>query len=780
MKMIRRAAALVLALAILLSLGATAYAGGIFTDVDDDCAYENEALLLKTLGIVSGDGDGSLRPYDNLSRAEFAKLAVCMLDEQSQALSNSGQSSYYDVVSGHWALKYINYVSKNKIILGYPDGSFHPDEAISFAQAVTVTLRALGYSASQIGDFWPDNYIQKAANLGLTKDMSYGADDAITRADVVLMLGRALEAEMSDSTPTSKKTLLDRFGYSVVEDTVIISSQATDKSLASDQIKTQSATYRTLTDDVFAMVGSKAKLYLDEEKRVVLALEEKQYSYSMVISKQLGEGEYSCISSEADTEFEYTFDDNLTMYYEGKTGSYSTVKDNMEVGCTVTLKGTYDGIWEYAMLESADKITPVVATRDFQSGDTYIGSVKLENIDRIKVYRDGYSASLTDIKRNDVVYYNPAVNTLDVYIDKVTGTYDKAMPNKAYVTSVEIGGNVFEIETAAATAKLDETSGSFKINDRITLLLGKNGKVAGVTSSANDAALDYAVLVSVSSDISEDEKDKGATVQKATLMQTDGKAYTYKASKLYTDYVGSLVKMSFSEGVVSLTRVVSNDLEGYYDKKEGTIAGKSVADGAIMFDLTANDNGEAQVIKIEASDIGTTYMYENDIISYVVTNSFGEIGVILFNNITNSDIQFGILTARRVNEGGNGISGSYTVNVNGKEQTYSKGSSYGVSVGTPVKISVSGQSLSSLESLTKVASGGKVSAVDYDRIRVGNETYNMDENVVIYRLEPKTLKYITMSKNDLLASNLVSVELWADASISRGGVVRVIKVAFAG
>ncbi len=71
--------------------------------MDDDSPYAFEAQLLKTLGIVSGDGDGSLRPDDNLSRAEFAKLAVCMLDKQKEAVSNSGSSTYSDVYADHWA-----------------------------------------------------------------------------------------------------------------------------------------------------------------------------------------------------------------------------------------------------------------------------------------------------------------------------------------------------------------------------------------------------------------------------------------------------------------------------------------------------------------------------------------------------------------------------------------------------------------------------------------------------------------------------------------------------
>ena len=792
MKISRRVICLSLILSLLFSMGVSVQAGSIFTDMDDDSPYTFEAQLLKTLGIVSGDGDGSLRPYDNLSRAEFAKLAVCMLDKQKEAVSNSGSSTYSDVYADHWALRYINYVSKNKIILGYPDGTFHPDETISFAQAVTVTLRTLGYNAAEVGAFWPDNYIQKAASLGLTDGMNYSADDAITRADTVLMLGRALEADMSASTPTAKKTLLDQFGYTVIDETTIISSQATDKSLGSDQVKlsntsagslsTLSYTYKTLTDTVFDMVGSKAKLYLDDEQRIVLAVPIEQYSYTLTIQKSLGDDEYTCIASDREDEFDYTFDNNLTMYYEGTASSYSLLKTYIEPGATVTFKGRYDGVWEYALLEKAAKITPVVAARDVQEGDTSIGGITIENTEKLKIYRDGYRASLTDIKRNDVVYYNPATNTMDVYIDKVTGTYDKALPNKAHVTSIELGGKTFEIETRTATEKLDETKGSYQIGDRITLLLGKDGQIAGVTNTTGDVALDYAVLINTSSEMSQEEEDKGKAIQKVKLMQTDGETYEYKADKDYASYKGELVKMTFTDGIVSLKKVskASDSLSGYYNKANKTIGRRPIADGVILFDLSANEAGQdAQVIKIEPNDVAKEEIVDSDIVSYVVTTDFGDIGIILFNNITKSNQQYGILTAKDVRDTGMSISASYTVNVRGVETTYTTNSAYsGLSVGIPVKISANGKSLNSLSFLTKVGTASKVEAIDYNRIKINGTIYDMDEDVVIYRQDKRTLKYITAPQSDLFASNVMSVELWADAALGRGGIVRIIKVSY--
>lgn len=761
----------------IVSAGAqSTFSDSIFTDMDENSPYASEAKLLKTLGVLSGDDDGALRPNDLLTRAEFAKLAVCMMNKQKEAVSNSGAGTYTDLAQSHWAMKYINYVSKNGIILGYPDGSFHPDESISFAQAVTVTLRMLGYGSSDVGDFWPDNYVQKASSLGLTSSMSYGFDDKITRADTVLLLGRALEADMKTSTAVSKKTLLDNFGYSVIDETIIISSQKNDKSLSAEQVKTTSATYKTLTGDVLDMVGSSAKLYLDDEKRIVMALPLEQSSYKMTLRKSVGDGEYTCILPDGNEE-EYTFDENLTIYFEGKQGTYASLEKYMEAGATVTLKGKYDGIWEYAMLEKAEKITPVIATRDMSDTDTAIGSVSITNPDTLRIYRDGYNASMGDIKRNDVIYYNPSTNVMDVYIDKVTGSYDKAYPNKAHVTSISVGGKTFEIETAAATGRLDETAGSFKIGDRVTLLLGKDGKIAGVTGSTGDAVLDYAALIGTDTYISEDDDDKGATLRKVRVMQADGETYEYKVDRDYSTYIGSLMKMSFENGILYLTKSASQSFSGTFDVSSGKLGDHVLADGAVLFDLADySGSGDAQVTKLTLEDIQKTYIDGSDIITYVVTNSFGDIGIILFDNITNSNMQYGILTARNVNDAGSNVSGTYTVNINGTEKTFTKNSIISATVGMPVKVVSNGQSVSSIQQLYKVASGGSVDALDYNRIKVKGVTYKMDENAVVYKLDTRTMKYVTVSQNDLLASNVASVELWSEATVLNGGIVRVIKI----
>lgn len=51
--------------------------------------------------------------------------------------------SFPDVPDSHWCAKTIRFAAALGIIGGFPDGTFRPDENITRAQTVSVTMRAL-------------------------------------------------------------------------------------------------------------------------------------------------------------------------------------------------------------------------------------------------------------------------------------------------------------------------------------------------------------------------------------------------------------------------------------------------------------------------------------------------------------------------------------------------------------------------------------------------------------------------------------------------------------
>lgn len=77
----------------------------------------------------------------------------------------------------------------NYIIRGYADGTFGPDRQLTYGEVCTMLLRMLGYKESDIGPFWPADYIAQANALGLTQGISIkDAKTPVTRADAATML----------------------------------------------------------------------------------------------------------------------------------------------------------------------------------------------------------------------------------------------------------------------------------------------------------------------------------------------------------------------------------------------------------------------------------------------------------------------------------------------------------------------------------------------------------------------------------------------------------------
>ena len=108
-----------------------------YTDVDESYWGFKEVAYLSEFGILSGYSDGTFRPNNKITRAEFVKIA-----ESFEALT-WGLSPYNDVDGGHWAFRYIVSSAAKGWISGYPDGSFRPNSCISRAEAVTIVNRLL-------------------------------------------------------------------------------------------------------------------------------------------------------------------------------------------------------------------------------------------------------------------------------------------------------------------------------------------------------------------------------------------------------------------------------------------------------------------------------------------------------------------------------------------------------------------------------------------------------------------------------------------------------------
>lgn len=190
----------VVTLALVGALTMPAFA---FNDIYDE-SLSVDVATLESMDIVTGYEDDTFRPDNNVTRAEFCAFLVRLMDDVTT--SNFGQS-FTDVTASHWAYSNVQIAYELGILQGNGDGTFAPDRNVTVAEAVTATLRVLGYTSSDIGYFWPNDYMNYATSLGLLDEIEKDYNDEMTRADVVNLLVASIK--LSDTN------LLDKYDNAI-------------------------------------------------------------------------------------------------------------------------------------------------------------------------------------------------------------------------------------------------------------------------------------------------------------------------------------------------------------------------------------------------------------------------------------------------------------------------------------------------------------------------------------------------------------------------------------
>lgn len=89
--------------------------------------------------IINGVREGIFAPNQDITRAQFAAIIVRALGLKTDDRTNN----YADVTADAWYASYINAASEYKLIQGYSNGNFGPNDKITRQQAMTILARAL-------------------------------------------------------------------------------------------------------------------------------------------------------------------------------------------------------------------------------------------------------------------------------------------------------------------------------------------------------------------------------------------------------------------------------------------------------------------------------------------------------------------------------------------------------------------------------------------------------------------------------------------------------------
>ena len=159
-----------------------------FTDVTegDDWFYDAVAYVYEN-GIMAGTDETTFEPYMELDRAMAAQLFYNL--EGKPAVT--GDSTFSDVTSGHWAVDAITWAAQNDIVAGIGGDLYDPDSNVTreqFAVMLYKYARFKGYDLTANGDltqfpddgsisFWAETALGWANGNGLINGHENGTID---------------------------------------------------------------------------------------------------------------------------------------------------------------------------------------------------------------------------------------------------------------------------------------------------------------------------------------------------------------------------------------------------------------------------------------------------------------------------------------------------------------------------------------------------------------------------------------------------------------------------
>ena len=210
MKNLKKTLAVVLAFAMILSMGFSAFA---YTDVTAGTKVAEAVGILSNLNIFTGFEDGTFKPNDTVTRAQMAAIICRTLGYEDQAVASTGTTNFYDVAASHWASGYINVAESLQIVNGYGNGAFGPEDQVTYEQAIKMIVVALGYELdAQAKGGWSTGYLAVAAREGITKNSNGVVGTPAARGTIAVLVYNSLEVRLMDQwtwTPNGDK---DEYG----------------------------------------------------------------------------------------------------------------------------------------------------------------------------------------------------------------------------------------------------------------------------------------------------------------------------------------------------------------------------------------------------------------------------------------------------------------------------------------------------------------------------------------------------------------------------------------
>ena len=650
--------------------------------------YEEAAKVLSAFEVMVGDGGtGLFRPNDPITRSEVTKIAVA-LKGLNNAASSSTQTKYPDVRDNHWAKGYINVGTSEKLVVGDDLGNFRPDDHISYAEAVTILVRAIGYEPqAQSKGGYPTGYLVAGNSTGLTSGVNVAAarsKNTITRGEVAKLAYNSLNINLMEQTGfgnnekfeiTDETLLTSKHDAQLITGkvTAVGSSALSGSGVAKDEIMIDDKIYNIGNSDIRNVLGLNVDAYVSTASK----------TKDTIVAIVPGDNKNAITTIKAD-DLESVSENQIT-YLKGN----KKIKIQIPTGSYVVYNGMSADEEALKMIESGyisvvenDKNKKIIFINETQN---YVIDEVISTSGRV-IDKYGKSPLILDeededttfiIEKDSKVIKPSELKEWDVLT--VTVSKDKSLVYGT-VTNSTVEGVVEEKSEDTVTISDKEYKvapnypNEIKLKDEGIFYLDNEGKIAAF-NEANTLSRDYAYLVNIgtTSGLSASlnlevltSDGKLSTLEGASRIKVDGKTYSTPASAmnaigekgqlitLKTNAKGEIseIKRSVESEDINENKFTMNFAEENvkYSSKNSKLQANAmkvtIDNNTVVFDIPAssNDSDEYSVTDKSFFADGDSY----DVIVYDVSEDLVAGAVIVTSSENKASEESNIVVVDRI------------------------------------------------------------------------------------------------------------------------------------
>ncbi len=488
----RKVLSFVLVLTLVLGSFSMAFAADTtaasLTDVDGN-ANSDAIQVAYDLGIVTGNPDGTFLPEKAVTRAEFAAMITRALAIPDSALAGYTSTSFKDTVGYGWAVPYLAFCQSKGIMLGDGQGNVMPGRTITVNEAMTMALRAIGYTAnsSLLVGAWPANYVSIAQNEELYDDVA--ASTTVDKASAAQIIYNLLTVEKvavnTDGETVFQDTNLigSNLGCDEVKDVILGDDYAYDNSLINitSNLGAYGTAYVNDDDELVAFTVKSTALTgkVDGEK---FKVDDTKYDLESTVTK-------SAIFNNGDKLSGYQ--GILTNAGISTAAAYADGQETVTINVDLSGKKIKDVYSVVAWSANDAQLADSDVQEDIADGNLLgfdFATDDNDNIDMKSFQLKGVTA-LSDIEEDDVVYVytdnDDDIRKVAVGTDTVEGVIEEVGDD--FIT---IDGTDYEFP--ASDLVNTEVIGNFHVDDEGIFYLDADGKVFdfdGTTGKADTYAV---------------------------------------------------------------------------------------------------------------------------------------------------------------------------------------------------------------------------------------------------------------------------------------------------